>query len=139
MSKPPSAPKSYPKHPRQIWIRITDRQVEEGTLSGIATTAEVAMSEKLDDYLLRLGYSSAQLRPIFLQLLTKGKVRVDFREHTERVELLSRRDRLTNAQAIRLLEDYIVEVTSPEDREKQVKVSTQRVIIPTSVGKDDKE
>ena len=137
MSKPPPTPRSYPKHPRQIRIRITDQRIEEGKVSGIATSAEVALSEKLNDYILRLGYSSAQIRPIFLQMFTKGKVRVDFRMHTERVELLSRKDRLTNDQAMQLLEDYLAEVATPEDLDKQTKVATQRVIMP-SAGSDEK-
>ena len=120
---------AYPKHPREIPIRIINRSIEDGLLSGIATTAEVTLGEKLSDYLLRLGYSSAHITGIIVQLLTKGKVRVDFREYTERLELVNPADRLTSTQAMTLLEDFIAEISTPEDSDRKTTSSTQRIVV----------
>jgi len=120
--------KSYPKEPKDIPIRIVNRSVEDGLASGIATTAEVSLSEKLDDYLVRLGYSSAYIIGIMVQLLTKGKVRVDFREYTERIELVNTEDMLSSAQAMNLLDDYITAVSAGDDSHK-LKAFTQRILV----------
>ncbi|MBI4027115.1 MAG: hypothetical protein HY360_19170 [Verrucomicrobia bacterium] len=118
----------YPKNPRDIPIRIVNRGIEDGMMSGIATTAEVRLNEKLDDYLLRLGYSSAHITGIMVQLLTKTKVRVDFREYTERIELVNPEDQLSSTQAISLLEDYITAATGTDDSLDKVS-STQRILV----------
>ncbi|MDD2707813.1 MAG: hypothetical protein PHV34_07355 [Verrucomicrobiae bacterium] len=120
---------AYPKHPRNIPIKIINRAIEDGLLSSIATTAEVALSEKVADYLLRLGYSSAHITGIIVQLLTKGKVRVDFREYTERLELINVGDRLTSGQAMSLLEDFLAEMTTPEDSNQKTSSSTQKIVV----------
>lgn len=120
---------AYPKHPREIPIRIINRSIEDGLLSGIATTAEVTLGEKLSDYLLRLGYSSAHITGIIVQLLTKAKVRVDFREYTERLELINPADQLTSTQAMTLLEDFIAEISTPEDSDRKTASSTQRIVV----------
>jgi DNA replication protein DnaD len=125
---------AYPKHPREIPIRIINRSIEDGLLSGIATTAEVALAEKMSDYLLRLGYSSAHITGIIVQLLTKGKVRVDFREYTERLELISPSDQLNSAQAMTLLEDFITEISTPEDTQPKTTNSTQRIVVQLPKG-----
>ena len=118
----------YPRHPRDIPVRIIHQAVEDGLLSSIKTNAEVALDEKLDDYLLRLGYSNVHIMGIIAQLMTKTKVRVDFRNYTERLELINPDDRLTSTQAMSLLEDYIAEVTKANDPSIIAK-STQKIVV----------
>jgi hypothetical protein len=118
----------YPKNPQEIRIRITNCDVEEGLLSSIKTTAEVTLSEKLTDYLLRLGYSSAHIMGIVVRLLTKSKVRVDFKNHTERLELLDAADALTAPQAISLLEDFIAQTKHHTGEVGDARL-TQRIIV----------
>ena len=105
----------YPKHPRDILVRIIHQGVEDGLVSTIRTNAEVPLSEKLKDYLLRLGYSSVHIMGIIAQLMTKAKVRVDFRNYTERLELVNPEDKLTSPQAMSLLEDYLAEVANTNE------------------------
>jgi hypothetical protein len=100
----------YPKHPKEIPIRILNREIEDGMISGIRTEAGIPLSEKLNDYLVRLGYTSAHVTGIISQLLTQGKVRVDFRNHVERLELADLNDRLSSLQAVSLLNDYVLEL-----------------------------
>lgn len=118
----------YPKHPRDIPVRIVHQAVEDGLLSSIKTNAEVPLNEKLDDYLLRLGYSSVHIMGIIAQLMTKGKVRVDFRNYTEKLELVNPEDRVSSPQAMSLLEDYISEVTKANDPSINAK-STQKIVV----------
>ena len=122
---------AYTKHPRDILIRIVNQTVEDGVASGIATTAEVPLSEKLDDYLLRLGYSSAHIIGVMVELLTKTKVRVDFREYTERMELVQPEDRLDPTASISLLEDYIAAASGTDSSHRQ-SGATQRIVVQTS-------
>jgi hypothetical protein len=98
---------SYPKHPRDIKVRIINRAVHDGLLSDIQTTAEVPLNVKLHDYIVRLGYSSANLVGFIVQLFTHGKVRIDFTSHIERLELVNPTDALSGPQAMSLLENFL--------------------------------
>lgn len=69
------------------------------------------LSDKLDDYLIGLGYTSGHVMGIIAQLFTEGKVRVDFRNYTERLELTDKQDKLNSLQSAALLRDYIVELS----------------------------
>lgn len=120
---------SYPKHPKDIHVRIIHQDVEDGLLSSIKKTAEVPLSAKLSDYLLRLGYSSTHILGIMIQLMTNAKVHVDFTDHTERIELINPEDKLSAAQGISMLEDYILEVSTKEDLSNRGK-TTQKIVIP---------
>jgi hypothetical protein len=125
---PPKIP--YPKHPSKIRIRIINREIEDGLLSGITTTAEVALSEKLRDYFLRLGYTSVHVTGIIAQLLTQRKVRIDFREHTERLELVDPLDQLSNLQAISLLNDFIDELNTKRDHSNPSRITQNITVQP---------
>jgi hypothetical protein len=122
---------SYPKHPRDIKVRIINRTVHEGILSDIQTAAEVPLNVKLHDYLVRLGYSSANLVGFIVQLFTHGKVRIDFPSHIERLELVNPGDSLSGPQAMSLLEEFLEDleksgigkdIMKPDD-------STQQIVI----------
>jgi hypothetical protein len=127
----------YPKHPKNIPVRIIHQGVEDGLLSAIKTNAEVSLGEKLNDYLLRLGYSNVHIMGIIAQLMTKAKVRVDFRNYTERLELINVEDRLTSPQAISMLEDYIAEMMTSEDAAGNVKKTQKIVVQPQSRAKPE--
>ena len=105
----------YPKHPKDIPIRLINREIADGMISGIKTEASIPLSEKLNDYLVRLGYTSAHVTGIISQLLTQGKVRVDFRNHVERLELAEMGDRLSSLQAVSLLNDYVLELNKGQN------------------------
>lgn len=101
---------SYPKHPRDIEIRVINRTVHDGQLSDQQTAVQMPLNVKLHDYIVRLGYSSANLVGFVVQLFTRGKVRIDFPSHTERLELVNPKDTLSGTQAMSLLEDFIEEL-----------------------------
>jgi hypothetical protein len=58
------------KHPKDISVRVITRQIEDGIISASSETSSVPLSEKLNDYLLRLGYTNAHVIGIITQLLT---------------------------------------------------------------------
>jgi hypothetical protein len=123
----------YPKKPKDIRVRIIDRAVNDGLLSDIQTTAEVPLNVKLNDYIVRLGYSSANLVGFIVQLFIHGKVRIDFSSHIERLELLDPKDSLSGAQAMSLLEDFLEEVERSGENSDFMKPddATQKIVVHT--------
>ncbi len=120
----------YPRQPRDILIRITNHDIVDGIRSSMPSREEIPLSEKLDEYLVRLGYSSAHIMGIAVRLLTKTKVRVDFRNYTERMELVDVADMLAPAQAISLLEDYLASAHPPEQKPgSALDATTQRIVV----------
>jgi len=121
---------AYPKHPREILIRVTDRNVVNGLRSPMKTSEVVSLKEKLDEYLVRLGHSTGHVMGIVVRLLTSAKVRVDFRDYTERLELMDAADAISSAQAVCLLEDYLAEAhPSEQPSGKPGQMVTQRIVV----------
>lgn len=123
----------YPKSPNDIKIRVTQRGLDEGMMSGVLKTDEMALADKLKDYVMRLGYSSAHITGVVVQLLTKGKVRIDFRDYVERLELLDPSDRLSSPQAMTLLDDFIEQARAADshgaEHPDKKKITTQKIVV----------
>ena len=119
LSKPVSI--EYPKKPREILIRITNRDIEGGLAGAVREKKETSLDQLLNNYLIRLGMDSASTSGIIVQLLTNGKVRVDFSSVAERLELVNKSDIITPPQAISLFEDYVTISLHPEEKEKRGK------------------
>jgi len=121
----------YPKHPRDIKVRIINRAINDGLLSEIQTSAEVPLNVKLHDYIVRLGYSSANLAGFIVQLFTHGKVRIDFSSHIERLELVDPKDGISGPQAMSLLEDFLEEIEKADltSGAKKTDETTQQIVI----------
>ncbi len=123
----------YPKHPKDIRVRIIQRSVDDDLVSEIETTAEIALSEKLNDYFSRLGGSSPEIVGVVLHLMTKEKVRIDFRDYIERLELMDPDDRISSAQAMTLLDDFVAGINTPENEDQEQgqtrKKPTQKIIV----------
>ena len=80
--------------------------------------------------MLKLGYSNSQALGIVVQILTQGKVRVDFRDFNERLELVDASDLCNRVQAVALFEEHLLAKQTPEDLDDQGN-PTQRVIVQT--------
>lgn len=65
------------------------------------------LADKIEEYALRLGFSNAYTAGILSQLLSSGKVRVDFREHAERLELMRKEDTMHKTEAVAMIELFI--------------------------------
>jgi hypothetical protein len=127
---------NYPKHPRDIRIRIIRREIEDGLITGLPNITSSPLSDKMIEYLVALGFGNAHMAGITTELMTRGKVRVDFRLFVERLELVFDEDRLTLIQAVSLLGDYIAELS--KGRNIPVHRKTQNVIIePQKPIKED--
>ncbi|MFM8766050.1 MAG: hypothetical protein ACKOHM_11375 [Spartobacteria bacterium] len=87
----------------------------------------IKLSDKIGEYLMRLGDSNSLCLNIMIQLLTRGKVRVDFRDTSERLQLISEQDTTSRAEAVLVFDHYIAENKVKSETPEQ----TQRIIIET--------
>lgn len=90
----------------------------------------IPLSVKIDDFILKLGYSNAHVLGIIVQLLTSGKVRVDYRDYSERLQLVARGAAMDRQEAVALFERHIERL----QREDPPLETTQKIIVqPPSV------
>ena len=92
---------------------------ERKTLSvqGIRDEVEerrMPLSAKIDEFILKLGYSNAHVLGIVVQLLTSGKVRVDYRDYSERLQLVARGATMDRQEAVALFERHIERLQNDE-------------------------
>ena len=122
---------SYPKKPQQILIRVTDRDIEGGLAGTVQAQEDMTLADLLSNYIMRLGFETTCASGIIVQLLTNGKVRVDFSRVVERLELLNMNDRVTSPQAMALFEDFMASLRSPDDGKKG---KTMRIVVQKPRG-----
>ena len=118
---------AHPKTPQQIMIRVTDRDIEGGMAGAVQKQENESLAELISRYLIRLGFDSAFTSGIIVQLLTKGKVRVDFSKVAERLEMINRDDCLTAPQAMALFQDYVAGMQNEEGEGQKGK--TIRIVV----------
>jgi hypothetical protein len=87
----------------------------------------IKLADKISDYIMRLGDSNSLCLNIVIQLLTRGKVRVDFRDTSERLQLISEQDTTSRAEAVLVFDHWIAENRIKSEPPEQ----TQRIIIET--------
>ena len=95
---------------------------------------EVALSDLLEEYLLKLGHSNDHVLAIVLRLMTHGKVRVEFRHVRERLELADKKQILSRAQAIQLFDEFIAHMRE-ETHDSQSSNMTQRIVVQSPSAK----
>lgn len=120
----------YPKKPSQIAVK--ERRIEidaGGTAHDDNADNSISLSEKMESYLVRLGYSNTYVLGIIIQLMTQGKIRVEFRNHVERLEVKPS-DLLTRTQAAALFEDFVTELQKLQNQTAApVANVTQRIVV----------
>jgi hypothetical protein len=84
------------------------------------------VSEKMDEYILLFGTANSYFVSVFLRLLEFGKVRVDFRDRSERLELVRKTDVVTRAKAVDLIDARLAEIKRAENERQDLGV-TQRI------------
>ncbi len=67
----------------------------------------ISLTRKLDECVSRMGYSSVHTLQMAVQLLTKGKVRLQYSASYERLQLVKPAARLARRDAIALVEKYL--------------------------------
>ena len=91
----------------QIAIVETRNVVEEGILQS-SETRNLSLEMFLNEFLLKLGQSNFHVLGVVIQLLTRSKVRVDFRDYNIRLELDAEEKPMERPQAAAIFDDYIV-------------------------------
>jgi DNA-binding response OmpR family regulator len=115
-----------PAAPAGESIMVLEQQyMEESGLIIRSSKREISLHEKIDDYLLRLGGSHSHLVGIFVNLLVVGKVRVAFRNKTERLSLVDNSALKSNEDAIHLIDEYLRHAAAAN----QPDTKTQRIIM----------
>lgn len=94
----------------------------------VISISEMPLSEKIDEYILKLGYSNAHVLVFLIQLLTNGKVTVDFREHSERLELLDLDDEMTRPEVAALFDEHMKSLKLSDD-ETSISAPTQKILV----------
>ncbi len=108
-------------------VRVTNRDIDGGMAGAVQAQENESLAELISRYLIRLGLDSAFTSGIIVQLLTKGKVRVDFSKVVERLELINRNDCMAAPQAMELFEDYVTSMRTKEDLTQKGK--TVRIVV----------
>lgn len=91
-------------------------------------TPDLAISEKIQEYSLRLGQSPPYTLSIFVQLLIEGKVRLEFRDFSERLELVDKKTMMTRNEAVALTEKFLASISKENTSGSGLDV-TQKLII----------
>jgi hypothetical protein len=87
--------------------------------------APINLSSKIGEYMVRIGDSNDFCFNIIVQLLTEGKVRVDFRDSTERLQLVNKQDSVSRVEAVKVFDHWV-----QENRGKpELLESTRKVVL----------
>ena len=65
------------------------------------------IADKIEELVLKVGYSNAQALSVILQILTNGKVRVDYRDYSQRIELKSASDMMCRVEAVEVFDSHM--------------------------------
>lgn len=112
------------KDPGTIAIKVTRWDTEDG-IRRAPTVATVPLTEKLKECLIKMGETNPHIFKIFVALFTEGKVRMDFRNYIERLELTCPGDKLTRSEAIGIVDEYIIQARGKTEQFN----TTQRIVI----------
>ena len=117
--------------PKVSEIRISQNRTNNasGQLGPVTETASISLGEKMEEYLFKLGCSSAHTLGVVVQLLTVGKIRLDFREYSERLQLENVQDLLPRAEAMQLTEAFLSKMREGIPDSGDLLDATQKVII----------
>lgn len=94
----------------------------------------ISLDRKLDECINLMGGTSVYTLQMAVQLLTKGKVRLQYRASQERLQLVKQSARLARSEAIALVEKYL-SAKSPRTSTAHVDEPTRAIIIETDVPK----
>ena len=124
--------------PSKTALEITIVETRSFIQDGVQQSSEVreiSLEAIIDEFLLKLGQSNAHVLGVVIQLLTRSKVRVDFRDYTLRLELVAGESAMERAQAVAVFDDYIKRHKNPDgdrsaDVTQKIMVQAPRVSLP---------
>jgi hypothetical protein len=97
----------FPPNLSAIRINQTRTHNVPGNIAPGPEIVSVSLAEKIEEYIFKLGCSSLHTLGVVLQLLTVGKIRLDFREYREQLHLGNEQDLLPRAEAMQLTEAFL--------------------------------
>jgi hypothetical protein len=93
-----------------------------------------SLADKIEELVLKIGYSNAQALSVVIQLLTVGKIRVDFRDYSQRLQLASKSDIMTRAHAAEIFDTHLnhmkVETFHHNDFTQKISIQSPRIHLP---------
>ena len=66
-----------------------------------------SLADKIEELVLKIGYSNAQALSVIIQLLTDGKVKVEFRDYSQRLQVLSPAAITGRVEAMQIFDSHI--------------------------------
>ena len=93
----------------------------------------IKLADKISDYVIRLGDWNSMCLNIVIQLLTRGKVRIDFRDTSERLELVDQQDMSSRPEAVLVFDHWLEENRSKSeapDVTQKIVIELPRVKLP---------
>ena len=124
MSTPTNAGIKPPKTSKEIMVRDEMFLIDQGTREPVPPKI-VSLATKIDEYILKVGHSNTNVMSLVVQLLTIGKVRLDFRDYTERLELLNLSEIMSRPQAAAVFDHHLASANKNDD----VSLLTQKIVI----------
>jgi len=126
---------SLPKTALDISVVETRTRSQDGVLlSSSSETKELFLEAVIQDCQLQLGQTSAHVLGIVIQLLTRGKVRVDFRDYAVRFELSEGQPVMERTQAVSIFDDLVKRQKSDgmasSDVTQKIMVQAPRISLP---------
>lgn len=124
MSSPNTPGGNPPKTSKEIMVRDEVFFINQGTRESVPPKI-VTLASKIDEFILKVGHSSTHVMSVVVQLLTVGKVRLDFRDYTERLELLNASEIMSRTQAAAVFDHYL----ATANKDDEVSLLTQKIVI----------
>jgi hypothetical protein len=124
MSTPTNPGIKPPKSSKEIMVRDEMFLIDQGTREPVPPKI-VSLATKIDEYILKVGHSNTNVMSLVVQLLTIGKVRLDFRDYTERLELLNLSEIMSRPQAAAVFDQHLASANKNDD----VSLMTQKIVI----------
>jgi hypothetical protein len=116
-----------------IAVVETRTRMQDGVLLS-SETRELFLEAVIQDFQLQLGQTNAHILGVVIQLLTRGKVRVDFRDYAVRFELSEGQFIVERTQAVAIFDDYIKRQKNDglvsSDVTQKIMVQAPRVSLP---------
>lgn len=123
-----------PKTSREILVEETKTTIANGVRQE-SGTVRTTLDVKIEEYSLKLGQANAHVLGAVVQLLTRGKVRIDFRDYSERLQLISQSNRMDRTEAVMVFDEHILnrkdgEESAGMELTQKIMVQPPRVTLP---------
>ena len=113
---------------------LETRTLHHAGVSEKSAESSCSLADKIEELVLKIGYSNAQALSVVIQLLTVGKIRVDFRDYCQRLQLASKSDIMSRADAAQVFDMHLVqmkvEMQSSNGFTQKITFQSSRVHLP---------